>query len=712
MAVDPEPRSKSAEQLGDAYVAARSDLKITRHVFLGETSYVIRDPITYEGHRLSPSDYEVFTNLRDDMSLAEIFEKLKQAGTVEPHQEEDFYRFVVEVQKRGLLNLPVTDADLLYQKYERKRKAKSKNLVMKLLFLKLPLGSPDRFLGWSYRYVAWMFTRSFFTVWMIGILASVFLLAVQWQEFSSELSSVLAFQNLPAILSVLCLLKLWHEMGHGYACHHFGVAVPNSGLMFMVGTPLAFVDASGSWALKNRGDRQIINLAGMYFELMIAIAAAFVWTFSTDTHLKSLAHFTLLISSVTTIAFNINPLMKFDGYFVLTDFLGIPNLKTRSANHLESVAKKFFFGILPDERECNTLKGILFIYGVASVIYKLTLVVGISILIATSVWMVGLIVAAYYLVVSLGGMVWKTARFLLFSNEVADQRSLAVAYLILMIVGFGSIISFCPVPGGVRARGILEHENIKSVHSPYRGFLVEKSPPIGTLVNAGQALAEVENIDDITEWNRLTAELQSLKVKRRSYEGVDPERLAQVSNDIARVEYELRNSLIQSDTASVESPLSGRLFQCGFARKSGSFVEKGDEICRIGSGPFIVKAVLNAESMADVKPQPGQIVECRFLADTGRIYLGSIQRISVSGSKVVQHESLTHLAGGPIPVDPNTKMATEAFFNLEIEIEQDRELDFLRQGMVCDIRFERTYQTLGTLVYQSILRFVNKVHLK
>ena len=713
MAVESQtPKTSAADLLGQSHVSARADLKITRQVFFGETSYVIRDPVTYEGHRLSPFDYEIFTSLHDEKPLSEIFEDLKAKGAAEPEQEEDFYRFVVEIQKRGLLSLPVTDADLLFQKYERKQKARSKNLLMKLLFLKVPLGSPDRFLSNTYHYVSWMFTRTFFALWLIGLCFSIGLIAVQWSEFTSDLASALALQNLPVMILVLSLLKLWHELGHGYACRHFDVAVPNSGLLFMVGTPLAFVDASGSWALKNQRDRQIINLAGIYFEMLIAIAAAIVWTFSADAQLKSIAHFTLLLSSITTVAFNINPLMKYDGYFVLTDLLGIPNLKSRSTVRVQSLTKRVFFGISADSHDPPTLNAILVFYGIASALYKVALVIGIAVLIATSIWVVGLAIAGYYLVVSLGGSLWKAAKYLCCSPEIEKQRTLAWAYLIFLLLGGIGLLAICPVPGGVCARGVVQHEDVITVHSPHRGFLKQAGPAVGTLVEDQETLIQVENIDDLTEWRRLAADLQRLKLKHRAYQGTDPERLAQVSHDIARVKYELKTSPTKSEITPVVAPHSGRILNCKFTRTHGSFVEKGDEICKIGEGPFHVDAVLNAKSIADIKPTVGQRVQCRFLADSKHAYPGTIKKISISGSRKVRHESLTHLAGGPIPVDAKTKIATEAFFDLTIELNDSAASKFLKQGMVCDIRFGRERQTIGRLLYQSILRFANKVHLK
>ncbi len=140
-------------------------------------------------------------------------------------------------------------------------------------------------------------------------------------------------------------LKVWHELGHGYACKLFGGRVPEMGCKLIVGMPLAYVDASAAWSFPRRRDRILVMLGGMYFELLLAVPAALVWAAWPHSALGACAYQIVFMSGVATILFNINPLMKYDGYFILGDMLGISNLQARSVQEVKRVLKARVLGI-------------------------------------------------------------------------------------------------------------------------------------------------------------------------------------------------------------------------------------------------------------------------------------------------------------------------------------------------------------------------------
>ena len=712
MAVDSTAPKTLAAQLGNSHVGVRNDLEISRHVFFGETSYVIRDPVSFEGHNFSPADYEIFTHLRDELSLNEVFQELCTQDFLAEEQEEAFYAFVIELQKRGLLNLPVTDGESLYQQYEQRERRRSQNWMMKLLFLKVPLGCPDRFLKSTYHLARPFFSKMFFVAWLIGLFAACGIVIAKWDAFTSDLTSLLAFQNLPAMLLVMSGLKLWHEMGHGYACRHYGVSVPSAGLLFMLGTPLAFVDATGSWSLSKRWQRQVINLAGIYFEMMFTIVAAFVWAFTTQATIQSLAHFTLLISSVTTIGFNFNPLMKYDGYYVLADALGIPNLRSRASFATQTLCKRVFFGIKYPNSDSRWLRIILVSYGLAAAVYKLVLVVGIAAMIALQIWVIGLLVGGYYMVSSLGAMLWKAIRFLMWAEEIEKQRTLAYSYLALLLLGIPGLLLACPVPGRSHARGVVENASIAVVHVEEGGFLTKLCVVTGQTVGQGDLIGQVENIRNVASLHRKQAELQQLEMQYRSQQLEDRLQARQTSQEISRLQYELDLERSALQVELIESPGSGEVIACGHERKRGQYLAPGEELLRIGKDGWLIRAVADSQSLADIKPQAGQTAHCRFYSDPSHVYEGTIEEISRVGSRVVAHEALTHLAGGFIPVDPETMEATEPFFELMIKLNVEEPPMFLRNGAICEIRFQREYEPLGHWLYRSFLRFANQIYSK
>ena len=711
MAVAQNGAAPLSERLGGTFVGTRDDLDVSRHVFFGETSYVIRDPITFDGHNLSPTDYEIFTNLSDDKPLSEVCDELIESGVFEANERESFFHYVVELQKRNLLSLPVTDSDSLFQQYERKMQARSKGLLMKLLFLKIPLGCPDRFLKSTYHLTSFFFTRAFFTAWLILLLIASGAIISRWSEFTSDLASLLAIQNLPIMLGVMAVLKLWHELGHGYACRHFGVSVPNAGILLMMGTPLAFMDATGSWSLPRRRDRQIINLAGIYFELMISIVAAAVWILSDNSSVKSVAHFALLISSVTTIAFNINPLMKYDGYFVLADLLGIPNLKSRSAFTVQQLFKYVFFGLPMPPSKSWLLQNVLIIYGIAAGLYRISLTFGIAVLIAMQVWLVGIAIGVYYLATSLGTMLRGLVSYLIWSEEITNQRRLAMGYLAILLIVVPAAVFSVPLPGSVQAQGVVESANLAVVHTEHGGFVSEIAFAPGQTVSVGKLITKMENIEKSNLRQVKKAELNSLLAKHRRYKGDDRLEVNKTEQQIKQVRFELSSLGQYSAINEVTAPIDGVVIEPESNLKLGQYIQPGGEVVRIGGDGWVVKAIANDSSLAEIRPKVGQRVHCRFLSNTNAESMGTIRSVSASGDKIVPFRALTHLAGGFIPVQGESLEATEPFFEMEIEIESTQVDPFLKNGMICEIRFDNSYDSLGTYLYRSVLRFYNQIRL-
>ena len=151
--------------------------------------------------------------------------------------------------------------------------------------------------------------------------------------------------NVPILWTLLVGLKTFHELGHAYACKRFGGTVPEMGAMIMMGTPCAYVDASSSWSFPKRWHRMIVALAGMYFESMLAMVALVVWLCTDTGQLHSAAQYAIVLSTVVTIGFNANPLMRYDGYFILCDLLNFPNLHRDAKASSSSFIKWILYGI-------------------------------------------------------------------------------------------------------------------------------------------------------------------------------------------------------------------------------------------------------------------------------------------------------------------------------------------------------------------------------
>src|SRR5208337_844269 len=197
--------------------------------------------------------------------------------------------------------------------------------------------------------LSWIFTAWFFTLSIAGMLAAFFFVAIHFETFHAKLPTYHEFftwQTIGYLWLALGLVKVIHEFGHGLSCRHFGGEVHEMGAMLLCLTPCLYCNVSDAWTLPSKWRRMIIGFAGIYVELVIASLATVVWWNSaSQPFLHNLSLGLMVVCSVNTVLFNGNPLLRFDGYYILADWLEIPNLRERANRFLGQITGEFCLGI-------------------------------------------------------------------------------------------------------------------------------------------------------------------------------------------------------------------------------------------------------------------------------------------------------------------------------------------------------------------------------
>ena len=468
----PGQRPSLAAGLREVHVGLRDDLEVSRHVFRGVVSYVVRDPMTFQSHRLAVGDYAVLGAIRADRPLSATFADLVRRGTLNADAEERFYQFVVLLHRLGFLRLPIADDKAIYRRYLLRRQSEARQRLSSVLFLRIPLWNPNDFLDRTVHLARFLFSRTFFAAWLVLVAAAVFIGASRWEALRQPLDGVLVAQNLPLLWLTLVGLKVCHEFGHAYACKHYGGHVPEMGAYFILFTPCAYVDATACWGFTRKRERLIVCLGGMYVESILASIAVFVWALTEPSVVHSIAYNVIFLASVVTVLFNVNPLMRYDGYYILSDLTEIPNLRSRANEHIVAVGKRLLLGlgqpVAPDTRR---VRAILSTYGIASFLYRLTLLVSIAAVLAAKVFLLGIVFAAVYLGTFVLGSLRRLMRYLWHAEETGPVRVRAVAVGVLLLVLIPALLVLVPLPSSVRAAGVVaaEYEVVLRARTP--GFL-------------------------------------------------------------------------------------------------------------------------------------------------------------------------------------------------------------------------------------------------
>lgn len=702
-----DPVELAIARLKDTTLSARRDLKVSRHLFRDEPSYIVHDPVSFQSHRFSQQDYSLLASLTRSKTLEETFTELSGNAGYDGDQK-SFYKFILDLQMRGLLDLPINDGSRLYDRYKQRKADQNKFSLMKMLFIKIPLMNPNQFLDRTLHFAKPLFTRWFFAIWVLMMVMSFGLLVMRWEEFYSPLANVLATRNLVILFVVMTGLKFWHELGHAYACKISGGAVPDMGAFLMAGMPMAYVDVSASWSFSTKHQRVLVGLGGMYFESIAACIAMFIWAFAAPGTLKSSAHFVVLMASFMTVLFNANPLMRYDGYYILSDLTGVPNLRQRAMQYSGGLVKYLALG-LPMDTAGNSLKEVvlLLVYGVAAFVYQFWLMLVIAVMISQQFFVIGMAMAAGVIITSIIKPLKAMFVYLWFSPELNEKRTRAVAVSAILLGLALSAFTIIPVPGAVVATGQLTYENIQTVRVPFAGYLANIDVVAGQAVSASDPILSLHS-PDVVDRFQLAASVRKV-AERKIVTAVSAsaaiQKQRQHESSIALSEYRVAEADYRKQ--NVEAKFDGIVLDCPVTQQQGSYQEPGVELARIANGVQIVRALVSSQQVAVTRPKIGDGVSVRLSTNAGKSVAGKIKRIEPQGTNRIQMLSLSTSAGGDILTNEDG-IATTPYFAIDIQL--DRPVDHeTPERTTAYIRFGRKFETLGNVAIRSTMNFANQL---
>ncbi|OHB75422.1 MAG: hypothetical protein A2W31_14605 [Planctomycetes bacterium RBG_16_64_10] len=537
------------------------------------------------------------------------------------------------------------------------------------------------------------------------------MITARWEEFRDPLGTMLALRNLPILWTLLVMLKLGHEFGHAYACKHFGGKVPEMGAYFILFTPCAYVDASAAWGFTNRGHRIVVSLAGMYFESILALIALTVWCLTGTTVIHSIAHYVVILATVVTVGFNINPLMRYDGYYLFSDLVNVPNLRALASAQTLASCKRFLFGIQTQPVVASSSgRWGLFAFGTASSLYKISLLLGICVVVALKIPAVGLAIGLSYVVATFWKLSVQLVRYVVWSDEVAPVRRRAILVSSLLVALGPLALLGLPTPGSVQSVGVVGRYNDSIVRATGTGFLQQRFVQVGDHVQLGTVLCELENIDVTSSIRRKDAEVSQLRVQLLKETRADRWAAAVTEQrlDQAQQEHERLNTL--QSALAIRSPAAGCITQAEGLEDLGRLVRKGERLAQVSTGPWVLNAVATEGALSVSMPKVGDQVEIRLVGHAGPMFHGTVCNLAKAGSRKIDQASLTHLGGGSIAVSETTMEAKQPFFRITIAIAAADE-SALRHGMTALATFPGRRTSLGIHLHRRVLQFLNGLRL-
>jgi putative peptide zinc metalloprotease protein len=648
-----------------ARLALRGDLVFTPQSSLGDPHYLVEDPIHSRFYRIGLREYAFLSLLDGTKTVTDAVRVARDRLGGEAINEQEAVTICRWLVGSELVQIashharqsrpatavpastpirPATQADVASQAPAWSR--------WNLLYLRIPLVHPDGIFDAALPWLRWVHSRPAIAVWAVTILAAAWQLATRWTHFTAATEGMLAPSNWLWLTACWVLLKLVHEFAHGLACKHYGGSVREAGVMLMFFAPVAYVDVTTSWRFRSKWQRIHIAAAGMIAELFIAALATMVWSITDPGPLNLLAFNAVVMASVTTVLFNANPLMKFDGYYILSDLLEIPNLATMGLQSVNGWFRRHFLGLpAAPFTPAASQQTVIRIYGWLSLVWRVVSIAGI--LVASTVMFrgAGVVVSTVAAAMWLGVPAIRFARFVWNGSKTEQPNRLRFVTTAGLATGFvAALFAFVPWPTATRAPAIVEYSPLAIVRSASAGFVREIRIGAGEVVQSGDVLAILENAELELELADLDLAIQQSQLKARVNEKNQHVAAYQAemehSESLAKKRHE---KLAQVEGLTVRAPIGGRVLDRNVDALVGRYFGAGSELVSIG-----------IEDQKDVQVAIPQDHLDIFAANvrgpvTIRLHGGHaigavLEKVSPRASLTPPHPSLCVPAGGPLPV--------------------------------------------------------------
>lgn len=646
----------------------RPHVQVTRQHYRGRRWHVVHDPASNQFYRLSPVAYEMVGLLDGNRTVEEVWNiSLGNHGDAAPTQGEAI-ELLGQMYNANLLAVDITPEteQLLSRGRERLRKRVQQQAIG-LMYFKVRLFNPDRYLSWLEPILRPLLNRWGFMLWAVGIAMALYQVLPYWGELAAGFHDAIAPANWFWMMAVFVVLKAIHETGHGVICKRFGGQVPEFGVMLLVLLPAPYVDASSTWAFPSKWRRMAVGAGGMIFELAVAAIAATVWVATLNSGaslIHQLAFNAMFTASISTVIFNANPLMRFDGYYILSDLLEVPNLMQRSMKMLQHVAQKHIYRI-QQTRAPSTSRSeqtTLAVYGLLAMIYRIVLFFSITLYIIGQLFAIGLFLAVWTAAAWFIIPVGKFAHWLASSPQLDDSRPRAILTSLVLIAATAGGVGLIPFPDHRRASGVVESLTRMAVPVMTDGLVLRAHVRAGDRVKAGDPILTCANPEMAASLEVARQRLAEYESYERQYTKLDPG-AAEVARDKLRGQRELIAALQRRiDGLVIRAPADGVVVPgaTGHDPQSlpGAYVHRGQILClvvdpdrtRIAATLTTIQAAPLMDHAADLRK-----VEIRRFSDPYDAIPGRGVRVEDAGQRVIRHAALGAKGGGTVELDPQDR---------------------------------------------------------
>ena len=706
-------------ELSQARLRLRDDLRFAADEFAGRPCYIIEDPLTSHYFRVGVDEYFFLSLLDGHTTVEQAIAVMAQSRGRDGFTQQDAANICGWLLEG---HLATTEATVQPDRLSAAAGARARQAWagrLNPLLVKVRLCNPDRALEVLTPLLGWLLSWPALGVWAACLVVGISQIAAQCERFRAASVGVLAPGNWVALAVTWVALKVLHELAHGVACKKFGGNVLECGIVLILFTPVAYVDATGAWRLPGKWQRIVTSAAGMYAELFCASLAAWVWSCSGPGVVGHVAYNVVITAGLSTLMVNGNPLMRFDAYYMLADFLEIPNLSVRGQQYVLELGRSCLLGI-HGGRPRQTAPVLVGLYGMAACVWRTLVLIGLVIAARALFAGAGLVAAIAAAGLWFGVPAARFAKYLIAGNSWERPR---MGTFLLRAGGAVALVSLLmatvPWPGIVRAPAVVQAAPQALVRCEVAGFVEQVCVGNNQPVRQGQIVARLVNRELVTELRDLQLEVQEIQVLRDKLRL--EENLADLqieTQNLAALHKRLAEKKRQLDKLTLRAPISGRAICRRPASLVGTYVEPGRQLLAI-AGPRAELAVsIGQDDLEWFTQRIGRSVAGRLRGES-RLHAGRLTSIRPHASRDVTRLALTAAAGGPLAVQrvaalPGSASRTAGGESLQflaprfegiVQIES-RGRRPLAPGRLATVWFRTHHETIGQHIGRCLTRWL------
>jgi putative peptide zinc metalloprotease protein len=693
MAATKDTPASDLERRKKVRLRVREDLDIAPQRYEGRTYYVVKDPVSLRYYRFKEQEHFLIRMMNGRHTLDDAQKEFEKRFRPDRLTLEDLEQFGQQLLTAGLAQNESPNAGKqLFDRRKKRRRSEWMQTLTNILYIKIPVFDPERLLLKMLPWLWWIFTYTFLAISVGVMLGAILLVLTHFQTFQDRLPAYhefFSFKQVVYLWAALGIVKVIHEFGHGLSCKIFGGEVHEMGLLFLCFSPCMYCNVSDAWTLPSKWKRIIISGAGIYVELMIAAIATFVW-WNSPGHpfVNNLSLSLMIVCSVSTVVFNGNPLMRYDGYYVLADWLEIPNLRDRSNRYLQRVVMEHCLGIeVQPEPYMELHRRILFVtYAVVSWIYRWVVTFVILKFMATflkpyKLEVISTMLAVAALASMVGWPLWRLGKNLHKRGRLPDMKTVRVtitaSVVAVVLLGF----FFLPLPvSRVRQMGLLEFQPdaVEKVPVLLPGTPVKVFVEEGQHVKKGAELAVFQSFELQKKESSLIAKIDEQTKLRDDYQrqlsqtSLPDETISQIKDKVREADTQkdlLEKQLLQLNEAKkllhLKAPRDGVVI--GLPKKDELYrpwdrAELEKPFCHIADPTqlrLLVPVSPDDFEMIRIdkarKEKAGEHLEAtlRVHGFGGQLWRGRVSYLPHSADKTVPLQ-LTTKGGGPLAMKPGS----------------------------------------------------------